>query len=225
MPADTIVSRLLGQAGRRPHHPAYFHKLGGHWRPVTYGVFGDQVCTAARAMIALGMQAGETVCILGFNRPEWAIFDLAAMAVGGAAAGIYTTSSSEEAGWIVGHAEARLMLVENQAQWHKIEACADQLPKLERVVMMAGAAPVNDPRVLSWAAFEDLARSVSMDELHVRLEAIQPDDLATLIYTSGTTGPPKGVMLSHRNLTWTASLAGKLVALDEYDCTLSYLPL
>ncbi len=225
MPADTIVNRLLGQAGRRPHHPAYFHKIDGRWRSVTYGAYGEQVCTAGRAMIALGIQPGENVCILGFNRPEWAIFDLAAMAVGGAAAGIYTTSSSEEAGWIVGHAEARLVLVEDECQWQKIAACADQLPRLERVVMMRDAAPIDDPRVLSWAAFETLAESVPVEQVYARMDAIQADDLATLIYTSGTTGPPKGVMLSHHNLTWTASLAGQLVQLDEYDCTLSYLPL
>jgi len=225
MPADTIVGRLLAQAGRRPHHPAYFYKRDGRWCPVTYGAYSDQVCTAARALLALGMEAGDTVCILGFNRPEWAIFDLASMAIGGAAAGIYTTSSAEEVGYIIGHAGARVVLVEDVDQWQKVASCAADLPQLERVVMMADAPSVDDQRVLSWSDFEALAETIDVARVHERIAAIEPDDLAALIYTSGTTGPPKGVMLSHHNLTWTASLAGDLVRLDEYDCTLSYLPL
>ena len=224
MPSDTIVGRLLGQAKRRPHHPAYFTRRDGGWRPVTYGDYAAQVCTAARALLALGVQPGEKVCILGFNRPEWAIFDLAAMAAGGAAAGVYTSSSAVEVAYIVGHAEARVVLVEDEAQWQKVATHWHELPRLERVVLMQGVQ-VNDSRVLSWEAFNAMADAVPVAEVHQRVDALKPDDLATLIYTSGTTGPPKGVMLSHRNLAWTASLAGKLVRLDEYDCVLSYLPL
>ena len=224
MPTDSIVARLLGQANRRPHHPAYFVKRDGGWRPVTYGDYGNQVCSAARALVALGVEAGENVCILGFNRPEWAIFNFAAMAAGGAAAGIYTTSSAEEVAYILGHAEARVVLVEDQAQWQKVASHWHELPRLERIVLMSGAQ-VDDPRTLTWEAFSALAESVPVEQIHGRIDALQPDDLATLIYTSGTTGPPKGVMLSHKNLTWTATLAGNLVRLDEYDCTLSYLPL
>ena len=224
MATDSIVSRLLGQANRRPHHPAYFVKRDGGWRPVTYGEYGNQVCSAARALVALGVEASENVCILGFNRPEWAIFNFAAMAAGGAAAGIYTTSSAEEVAYIVGHAEARVALVQDAAQWQKVAGHWHELPRLERVVLMQGAT-VDDPRTLTWEAFMALGESVSVEQVHGRVDNLQPDDLATLIYTSGTTGPPKGVMLSHNNLTWTATLAGKLVHLDEYDCTLSYLPL
>lgn len=122
MPADTIVSRALSHARIRPHRPAYYVRANGAWRPTSWKQFGDQIRTAARALMQLGFPAGGKVCMLGFNRPEWVIFNHAAMAAGGAGAGIYTTCSPEEVQYIVHHAEAFAVLVEDEAQWKKIQA-------------------------------------------------------------------------------------------------------
>jgi len=147
------------------------------------------------------------------------------MAVGGVPAGIYTTCSPGEVQYIVDHAEAPLILVENREQWEKVRQERARLPRLRHVVMMRGAESVQDPMVLSWDAF--LAKGESVEEGFVTesVKALQPDQTATLIYTSGTTGPPKGVMLTHENLAWTARIARRLVNLGPNDCTLSYLPL
>jgi long-chain acyl-CoA synthetase len=91
--------------------------------------------------------------------------------------------------------------------------------------MMAGASPVADPLVVSWEEFLAAGDGVEDRRLAERLAALEPDGLATLIYTSGTTGPPKGVMLSHRNLTWTADTSIGMVGLTPEDRSLSYLPL
>ncbi len=224
MAADTIPARLQGQARTRPDHPAYHVKEGGRWVPTTYGAYHEEVRTAAKAMMALGLQAGQTLSILGFNRPEWTIGDLAAMAAGGVPAGIYTTCSSEEVAYILSHSEAHIAILEDEGQWAKVEAELANLPKLEHVVMMRGAS-VDHPKVITWEAFLSKAADVTDEALDARLEAIQPEDLATLIYTSGTTGPPKGVMLSHDNLAWTAQLIRQLMPLTPDDCSLSYLPL
>jgi long-subunit acyl-CoA synthetase (AMP-forming) len=82
--SDTIVHRLLAQRDRRPSAPAYFVKHHGVWRPTSWRDYVVEIRTAARALIALGLPAGGTVAILGFNRPEWVIFDHAAMMAGGA---------------------------------------------------------------------------------------------------------------------------------------------
>jgi long-chain acyl-CoA synthetase len=151
--------------------------------------------------------------------------DLAAMAVGGAAAGIYTTCSPEEVRYIVDHAEAPVVLLENETQWAKVEQELRSLPRLRHVVMMAGAPRIDHPLVRGWDDFLDRGNAVADGRFDERLAALEPGGMAQLIYTSGTTGPPKGVMLSHHNLAWTARCVGALSRASAADACLSYLPL
>lgn len=221
--ADTIVHRLLEQAKKKPDAPAYLVRENGVWHASSYREYADEVERAARALIRLGLKTGDRTCILGFNRPEWVIFDLATMAAGGAPAGIYTTCSPDEVAYIVGHSESPVMLVENEAQWEKVKEKRSELPHLRHVVTMKGVS-IDDPMVLSWEAF--LARGDEDDgELQTRIAALAPSQLATLIYTSGTTGPPKAVMLSHENLAWTARILAQTASMEHGGRTLSYLPL
>jgi long-chain acyl-CoA synthetase len=223
--ADTIISRLFEQAERRPTWPAYYVRQGGSWRPTTYRDYAAEVRTVARALISLGFQPGNNVGVLGFNRPEWAITVLAGMAAGGAAAGIYTTCAPPEVQYIVDHAEAPIVVVEDHAQWQKIQAELGRLPKLRHVILMKGAAAVGHDMVLTWDEFIAKAADTPEKVVHERVAAIEPEQLATLIYTSGTTGPPKGVMLSHHNVAWTAKMAAGLISGNENDTALSYLPM
>ncbi len=224
MPTDTIPARLFETARSHPEATAYRAKVGGEWKSTSYAEYAAEVRQAARALVALGLPEGGTVCILGFNRPEWVVFDLAAMVAGGAPAGIYTTNSPTEVQYIVDHAESPVVLLENAMQWEKIKKVRDQVPKLRHVVMMKGAI-VDDPLVMSWEQFLKRADETPDAEIDRRLSALKADQLATLIYTSGTTGPPKAVMLSHENLAWTAKTAIEMVHIGPGDCSLSYLPL
>jgi long-chain acyl-CoA synthetase len=221
----TIPAYLFDNATRRRDKPAYWVREATGWKPTTWGGYADEVRTVGRAMMALGLGAGSKACILGFNRPEWAITCLAIQSIGGAAAGIYTTNSPEEVVHIVHHSEARLIVVENHAQWEKVKEMRGSLPLLHWVVLMKGAEPIDDPMVLTWERFLSKAEERSVAEFDAARHAIEPGGLASLIYTSGTTGPPKGVMLSHRNLAWTARCACDLVNGRPTDWSLSYLPL
>jgi long-chain acyl-CoA synthetase len=225
MPADTIVHRLLSQAERRPESPALYEKRDGVWRSISYRRYADTVKRVGRALIALGVEPGGTVSMLGFNRAEWVYMAVGVMAVGGAGAGIYTTCSPSEVAYIVGHAESKVVLVENEEQWRKIEKELDHLPLLQHVVLMRDVRGVTHDKVLSWEAFLEKADLVSEERLLERTHALEPKGLAVLIYTSGTTGPPKGVMLSHEALAFTAGVAKKVGDLKPQDCSLSYLPL
>jgi long-chain acyl-CoA synthetase len=235
MAAETIIHRFIQQSKTRPTAPAYHVKEKDSWKAFTWAEYVDQVRTAGRALLALGVgkkhgngspdEAASCVCILGFNRPEWCIFDLAAMMVGGVPAGIYATCSPPEVAYIVGHTEAKVVLVEDHEQWKKIEAERANLPKLEKVVLMKGAKAIDDPMVLTWEAFLEKAKETEKKKLEEHIEALDPNALATLIYTSGTTGPPKGVMLSHENLAWTAQCALDMVETGPDDTSVSYLPL
>lgn len=222
---DTIPHRLLQQARQNPSKIAYQAKQNGSWHPTTWSTFADEVRTAASALIALGFPRAGKVAILGFNRPEWAILDHAAMMAGGAAAGIYTTCSADEVQYIVHHSESHVVLVEDAAQLQKVLAKRDQMPLLRWIVTMRGADQAGEG-ILSWEAFNARADAAPASELDARLDALDSSALATLIYTSGTTGPPKGVMLSHANLSWTSKLLIDVGGIGEDgDVSLSYLPL
>jgi len=222
---DTIPNRLIQKAKRTPNSPAYYVRSGGSWKPTSWGTYSDEVTRAGRALIALGFEPGQTVCILGFNRPEWAIMDIATMGAGGAPAGIYTTCSPVEVRYIVAHAEAPIILVENEEQWQKIQAERANMPKLRHVVTMKGAPKIADDMVMTWQEFMARGDEVEEKDYLDRVDSLEPHALATLIYTSGTTGPPKGVMLSHHNLAWTANCAIEITEPTQADCSLSYLPL
>ena len=220
---DTIPKRFLDQAKTRPDRPAYFVKDNGVWRATSWQGYVREVVQAARALIALGFQPGQRVSILGFNRPEWVILDLAAMCAGGAPAGIYTTCSAEEVQYIAHHSESPLVLVENADQAKKVQSKRGELPHLKHVVAMKSATKV--PDAMSWEDFLARGDATPEKEVYDRVEALRPDDLATLIYTSGTTGPPKAVMLSHENLAWTSKVLRDLNEISHDGRVLSYLPL
>lgn len=188
---DTIPARLQEAGRARGSAPAYYEKIEGSWKTTSWSDFAAQVRQATRALCSLGFKPGHTVCILGFNRPEWVIMDVAAMTGGGAPAGIYTTCSPPEVAYIVNHSEAQIVLLENEGQWKKVEEKLTDLPHLKHVVMMRPSARIDHPMVMSWEQFLGKAKETPDTTVEERLKGLKPEDLATLIYTSGTTGPPK----------------------------------
>ncbi len=225
MSVKSIPAAVFHNAQTRPDKPAYYAKVDGAWKPTSFATYAGEVRSAAKSLSALGLRKGETITILGFNRPEWIIADVAAMCIGSVAAGIYTTNSPAECKYIMGHAETPIIFLEDEGQWAKIRAIRSELPALRTVVMMKGADPIDDAGVLSWEEFIAAGEGVDDAVVADAIAALQPGDLATLIYTSGTTGPPKGVMLSVDNLHFTASRAVKLFGLNDTDSGISYLPL
>lgn len=224
MTADTIPARLFARAKKTPYAPAYYVKSRGRWKPTNWRTYSNEVRAAGKSLMALGVGKKGAVSILGFNRPEWVIFDLAAMCTGAYAAGVYTTSSPEEVQYIVNHAESSVILVENELQAQKIAKERANLPHLKHVVAMRDAGDLGDA-VMSWDDFMAKGSETSDADFDEALLTLTPDGLATLIYTSGTTGPPKGVMLTHENLAWTAAQLQTLMRSEPDDCMLSFLPL
>lgn len=225
MPAETIPFKVLRNGDFHSDDPAYYERVNGAWKATNWREYADEVSSAAQAMIALGVEPGNIVTILGFNQPSWVIADVAAMAIGAVPAGIYTTNSPRECHYILDHSESPLLVIEDEGQWAKIEQIRGDLPNLRHVVMMRGAAEIDDPMVMSWEEFNAAGADVGREVLDAKLAALEPNQLATLIYTSGTTGPPKGVMLSHDNLMWTSSQAIHATGIRKTDSSLSYLPL
>ena len=223
---NTVVSRLHDHASGRASEAAYAEKEGGVWKVTHWREFDDQVRRVGRALMALGVPAGGTVGILGFNRSEWTLGCLGAISVGSVPAGIYQTCAPNQVQYILGHAESRVVLVENEGQWEKVRQVKDSLPDLQHVVLMRGAEVASkDPSLMSWEEFLARADEVEEPAREARERAVGRDDLATLIYTSGTTGTPKAVMLSHANILETGRIGAKLHGLAAGDRVVSYLPL
>ena len=224
MSVETIPRKILRNAEKWPERPAYHVRKGDAWVTSTWSKYAAEVRAAAKGLIALGVEPGSAVAILGFNRPEWVAVDVATMAVGGVPAGIYATNSAAECQYIISHAEAVVVVVENEQQWAKIDAVRDDLPSVRKVVLMKGAS-ADDRLAMTWDEFIAVGEKVDDAEVDARVDKLSFDDLGTLIYTSGTTGPPKAVMLSHGNLAWTAQTATEVFRLGADDTNVSYLPL
>ncbi|XP_063598526.1 long-chain-fatty-acid--CoA ligase ACSBG2-like isoform X2 [Penaeus indicus] len=219
------VPTLLKKAAEKfPTTNALAVKRDGAWKYTTYTEYYQQVRTVAKAFIKLGLQQYHGVCILGFNSPEWFISDLAAVFAGGFAAGIYTTNSPEACEHCAKNCEAQIWVVEDQKQLDKVLKIRGRLPSTRAIIQYSGKPTVEG--VLSWEDVVTLGKQQSDSELDARLRRIAVNQCCTLIYTSGTTGPPKGVMLSHDNITWTAH--ANCINADFHsgkEVIVSYLPL
>lgn len=220
---ETVIAVLEKTAAEHGNAPAMKHKRNGAWETTTWSGYRDQVFRAARGMMALGLPQGAGVAIAGFNRPEWFIADIGAIAAGGLPAGIYTNNTTEQYQYIADHCEAAVAVAENRQYLDKLLAVRDRLPHLKALVLMDGEA--NEPGVLTWQELLERGEGVPQSDLRARIDAQKPEDACTLIYTSGTTGPPKAVMLSQRNLVWTAGAMVTAFGMHSGDRVLSYLPL
>jgi long-subunit acyl-CoA synthetase (AMP-forming) len=219
----SILHVFFKTAARRSAADALRYKHGGAWRSLSWTEYARRVRLAARGLMKLGLQAGQAVAITGSNRWEWLVSDLGTMAAGGVPAPIYQTCTPEQVAYITGHCEAPLAIAENAAQLRKLEERRGELPQLRAIVLMEGEG--GGEGVVTFDDLLRLGEAVPEAELDRRLEALEPNKLATLIYTSGTTGPPKGVMLSHKNLIFTAGCAIQIMEVREDEQCVSYLPL
>jgi len=220
---QTVIQALEETARNHGSRPAMRRKRAGVWETVTWSEYRDLALRVGRAFVGLGLQPGGGVVIMGFNRPEWFLADVGAIAAGGVPVGIYTTSTAEQCRYITDHCEARIAVLENLEYLERFLEIRPRLPRLVAIVLMEGDH--QDPAVYSWQQLLDLASRTPEAELRRRIEGQQANDLCTLIYTSGTTGPPKGVMLSHRNILFIAELLGQTYDLVPSDSLISYLPL
>ena len=180
------------------------------WGELTWAEYADAACRVATGLSKLGVTRGDRLVLLMRNRPEFHIYDVAGLLCGATVFSIYNSSSPDQIEYLVNHSEAKVIVVEDDEYLERVNKVRDALPALEHVILLSES---------------DLADNSPVD-IDLAASVAQPEDLATIIYTSGTTGPPKGVMLSHYNIVFTAE---GYVALLDRDLVgfraLSYLPM
>ncbi|XP_016130776.1 long-chain-fatty-acid--CoA ligase ACSBG2-like [Sinocyclocheilus grahami] len=225
-PPMTIHQMFLATVQKYGDYPALRVKKDGMWVSLTYKEYYQHARAAAKSFLKLGLERFHGVGILGFNSPEWFIADVGCILAGGLATGIYTTNSPEACQYVAHNCEANFLVVENNKQLIKILQVRDQLPHLKAIVQYKGELEQKLPNVYTWAEFMKFGANVPDSELDVLIDCQKANECCTLIYTSGTTGNPKGAMLSHDNITWTASATGHMINLKMAEEELvSYLPL
>jgi long-chain acyl-CoA synthetase len=186
----------------------------------SYAELGARAGELARGLVALGLAPGDRIGILADTRPEWTLVDCAACLAGAVVVPVYQTSPSEEVGYVLGHAGVRAVVCENARQLEKIDAVRAGCPALEHVIAMEPA-----DGALSLADLRERGAPVEDDELADRRAAARPDDVATIIYTSGTTGPPKGCVLTHRNLLAAVDMYERALEVPSSAVVFMFLPL
>jgi len=228
-PGESAPALLFARAAKDGATTALRYKHLGLWRDVSFAEYADAVRLAGCGLMALGVAAGDRVAVIGENRREWLYADLAAQAIGAVTVGIYTTNAATECAYILGHSESVVFIVENEEQLDKTLLVREQLPALQWIVVMdmEGLRDFSDPMVISWDELlaRGSARVGGAADFKACLAALEPDSAAILIYTSGTTGPPKGAMLSHRNITWTARCLIGVFGVGPDEDVVSFLPL
>ncbi|KAJ8913170.1 hypothetical protein NQ315_009007 [Exocentrus adspersus] len=220
----SIPSLLKRSAIEFADYTALAAKINGKWEKITYQQYLEQVRTCAKAFLSLGLERRHSVCILGFNSPEWFIADLGAIFAGGIAVGIYTTNSAEACLYCAESSEANIIVVEDEKQLDKIISIRPRLKHLKAIVQYTGEP--NNSDVISWKRLMEIGSKEPDDLLEESLKRIAVNECCTLVYTSGTVGKPKAVMLSHDNLTWDALAITERVTIERgNEVLISYLPL
>ncbi len=222
---ENLPSTVLRRARTTPARVALRKKDLGRWKTYTWEAYGQRVEAVARGLQLLGVEPGDRVAIHGENRPAWLFADLGVQALGAISVGIYPTSPAVEVEYLLSHSGAKVLVAEDEEQVDKALSVRKQLKALERIVVVdPRGVDMDDDLLMTLAELEALGATSAFD-VGAAATAIDSEAAAIIVYTSGTTGPPKGAMLSHRNLRAAAVGAGDAFGVHERTEVLSYLPL
>jgi long-chain acyl-CoA synthetase len=214
-----LMARSAEAYGDRP--AVRFKDESGKWVDRSFAQVRDVVRSLSLGLVDLGVQKGDKVSILANTRPEWTYFDYAALSAGATVVPIYQTNSPDECQYVLENSDAKVVIVEDEAQLEKVRAVRDRLPKLEHVIRMTGTS--EDAISVEELSARGAAHPDS--EWEERWSSVVPDDICTFIYTSGTTGPPKGCIISHGNYRAMLDMVHTTAVIEGDDVAYLYLPL
>ena len=217
---------FLDRIAATPTAEAFRYPENGGWTTVTWQQVGQRVELLAAGLISLGIKPEERVALASGTRYEWVVVDFAILAAGAATTTVYPTTHAEDVAFIVANSGSRIVVAEDQKQVDKLIAHRAELPAVQNVVVIDGDG--DGDWVITLSDLEQRGKQLLTDSPSAvtdRIDAIRPDQLATLIYTSGTTGKPKGVRLTQDSWTYTAAAMDALGVLSDKDLNYLWLPL
>src|SRR6185369_6929937 len=199
----------------------------GRWLNITAAQFVERVKNVALGLAALGIRPGDRIALLSENRPEWSISDMAILSLGAINVPIYTTQAVEQIEFILADSGSRAIFISNRKLFRHARPALNNR-HLERLIFFDDDVAEDLDNAISLEQLEQSGREQAKqrpEAFDAYLNAVRPDDLATIIYTSGTTGEPKGVMLTHNNFMSNVLSITAGLPIGSTDVALSVLPL
>jgi len=230
MGADTIPKLFLEKVQTYGSDVALREKELGVWRPITWNEYYDHVVSFSLGCRDLGLKHRDKVSILGDNCPEWLYADIATQSLRGVAVGVYPTNTAEQVKYVLENSGSKFVVVRDQEQLDKVLEVKANLPLLKRIIVidMKGIRKYTDPLIVGYEDVEAIGRKIGQENPRLFCDIVsetEPADIAIIVYTSGTTGPPKGAMLSHRNITAVQQSFLQVLPITKKDSLVSALPL
>jgi long-chain acyl-CoA synthetase len=227
---QTLPQLLEAQTKKSPNRTAMRERIYGIWQPLTWQEVYDHVKNFSLGLVSLGLTGKETIAIIGDNRPEWVIAELAAQAAGAKAIGIYQDAVVSEMIYILEHADVSIIVVEDQEQVDKILEMWEDLKGVRKVIFYdpKGLRNYTEDFLMDFTQVEELGREYAQQHPGVYEKMVQEgkeSDLAILSTTSGTTGNPKLAMLTHKNLISMGKNLMDVDPMEPEDEFVSFLPL
>jgi len=222
----TLTELFFGAMDRSASRPVALRvKRDGVWTGLSFADLLSQVHAFSVGLCELGVRAGDRLAILSENRPEWAITDFACLAARCADVPVYPTLPAHQIEYILRDSGAVAVCCSSAAQLGKILDIRGSLPALKNVIVFDAEAVTGGALTFESVVARGRDALGKYPSWRADALAVKPDDLATLIYTSGTTGDPKGVMLTHGNITSDVMAGLAVLDLRQSDECLSFLPL
>lgn len=224
MPYATLTEKLLNAVDRTPNDRAQSLRVNGRWEPTSSGEFLRRIAGLSNALEQLGVKPGDRVGLFSPNRPEWHVADFAILGLGAADVPIYFNESPDRMVYILNHAAPEVVIVVGEMQARRLLESRGRLTSVKHIICAAGPADLGND-VLRYETLVSAAGDEAVAEYRLRAARNNPDQLATIIYTSGTTGQPKGVMLTHNNLSSNEETSVEPYHMNPSDQAVSFLPL
>ncbi len=223
---SNLPSMLADRAAELGDHPALRFRASGIWRDISYAAMNRSVDAVAMGLVELGIQPGDRVGIMSWNRPAWSIADFGIQRAQAVVVPLYPTLTGPQVAHIVRDAQVQVLFVGGKQELEAVREVRNELPDLKTILVIEDEACDSSAGYESFAAWAAAAENLPhADEIAARQSAIRPQDLLTIIYTSGTTGDPKGVMLNHANIFHQIAAVNDRFEVGPDDRSLCFLPL